>query len=270
MQAYPFMDLGKASMGTGRSFGENYLDAGKIEQVLGKEARAHFEQECQNHYAYFYGQSNVPAGYNHPLNDIYLQVMGLYGAPNASTAGSGNGWALLSFSPFVNGTWGWAPGSQGIHLGSGMLSSIASQHGIPSSAVTGRASNLLFNCAVYSLSKLLPNISKQILASELAAYTNEEGTSMLGIQLVALKFGLVLNAARISFGGLKGLHSPAIVHLNLGNGEGHYVAVTRVTGNWVTYIDNGVEKTLSVEDFSKLWTGYILASCPPTGPPQTY
>ncbi|OQX79476.1 MAG: hypothetical protein B6D56_07055, partial [Candidatus Omnitrophica bacterium 4484_70.1] len=55
------------------------------------------------------------------------------------------------------------------------------------------------------------------------------------------------------------LDEPFIAHLNINN-QGHFVLVTKVTDDTVTYIDNGKEKTVSREEFESLWSGYILAS----------
>ncbi|RLE37892.1 hypothetical protein DRJ17_05500, partial [Candidatus Woesearchaeota archaeon] len=114
-----------------------------------------------------------------------------------------------------------------------------------------------YNCAVLALSEIL-NISPDILAQDLAIYTQNGETSLYGIQQVAAEYGLDLSAVELTYQELASIEGPVIVHLNLENGAGHYVVVTQATAEEVTYIDNGVTKTASKEEFEALWSGYAL------------
>ncbi|MBI5389581.1 S8 family serine peptidase, partial [Candidatus Woesearchaeota archaeon] len=131
-----------------------------------------------------------------------------------------------------------------------------------------------YNCAVASLLQLFVEVSASISLSQLlsdllpvelvkalAPYTDEDGqTSMLGIQQVAAEYGLNLSAVRLVYKELQQLESPIIVHLDQKNGLGHYVVVFEVTDDTVSYIDKGVEKTVSKEEFLGQWTGFALVT----------
>jgi len=113
------------------------------------------------------------------------------------------------------------------------------------------------NCAAYALSVLL-DISPEILMEDLAPYTVEGAISMYGVLQVAKEYGLDLIGAKLTYRELMALSQPAIAHFDLGEAGGHYVVVMEATKDSVTYIDNGVEKTVSRGEFAQLWTGYIL------------
>ncbi|MDD4980038.1 MAG: SpvB/TcaC N-terminal domain-containing protein [Candidatus Omnitrophica bacterium] len=116
------------------------------------------------------------------------------------------------------------------------------------------------NCAVYALSQLLSNVNSAILAKSLALYTQDGQTSLYGIQQVAKEYGLDLYASQLSLTDLKNLNQPAIAHLDLGNGLGHYVVVTGIDVEGITYIDNSITKTVSLAEFTAQWIGYALTT----------
>ena len=117
----------------------------------------------------------------------------------------------------------------------------------------------IINCAVHSLSQLLPTVDPLALAEALQPYTREDKqTSLYGIQQVAAQYGLNLVAAKLTYEDLRQQQGSTIVHLDLGNGKGHFVVVTHATEDTVTYIDNGILRAASREEFESEWRGYGL------------
>ncbi|MCD6228731.1 MAG: hypothetical protein J7K17_04580, partial [Candidatus Omnitrophica bacterium] len=132
------------------------------------------------------------------------------------------------------------------------------QEGIPS-LLSLLFYNIDYNCAVLSLSRLLPAIPLKQLKEDLAPYTDERGyTSLYGIQVIAAKYGLNLNTVKLTYDELINLNSPFIAHLKIE--DGHYVVVEEIDENQVSLWDNGIKKTVSREEFESVWSGYILTS----------
>ncbi|MCD6583994.1 MAG: hypothetical protein J7K71_04860, partial [Candidatus Omnitrophica bacterium] len=122
-----------------------------------------------------------------------------------------------------------------------------------------------YNCAVNALYELLKEkgISKEEIAEYLALLEHSpplagEKTSLYALQKAAEHFGLDFKALKATYEALIDLDKPFIAHLNINN-QGHFVLVTKVTDDTVTYIDNGKEKTVSGEEFESLWSGYVLS-----------
>jgi hypothetical protein len=93
---------------------------------------------------------------------------------------------------------------------------------------------------------------------------NGQPTSILTLQDLASQFGLELTAGKTNVVGLQRVAKPVIAHFETvatrGEASGHYVVVTNVNEQQVTYVDGTTAETRSVswEDFNKLWTGFVL------------
>ena len=114
------------------------------------------------------------------------------------------------------------------------------------------------NCAASALSNLLPNSDSTAIGTLLDSYTNNGQTSMLGIQETASQLGLDLTGKKMSYDELQKQTSPVIAHLNLANGQGHYVDIIKTTSSAVSYLDGNTIKTVSRADFEGTWDGTIL------------
>jgi hypothetical protein len=119
------------------------------------------------------------------------------------------------------------------------------------------------NCAAYALQQILSNsnISLETLGKLLAPYTDSENrTSMFGVQQVASELGFDLSGVKITYEDLMKVingGSEAIVYFSAD--QGHWVTVTAATNETVSYMDNGVGKTVSKEEFLGFWKeGYAL------------
>ncbi|MFH0947514.1 MAG: cysteine peptidase family C39 domain-containing protein [Elusimicrobiota bacterium] len=94
--------------------------------------------------------------------------------------------------------------------------------------------------------------------------------SMFSIQKTAALYGVQLTGYSTDINGLAAAvgdvavgvsQHGVVVHLDLGNGIGHFVVVTSVRDGIVIYIDSdGSTKTVSQEEFQKQWTGNILST----------
>ncbi|HOW43197.1 MAG TPA: cysteine peptidase family C39 domain-containing protein [Candidatus Omnitrophota bacterium] len=116
-----------------------------------------------------------------------------------------------------------------------------------------------------SLTLFLPGVDSSILARNLEPYTQNGQTSMFGIQNVARQYGLDMYGTQMTYDQLTALNNPAIVHLDLGNGQGHYVTLIGANDSFVTYTDNNHVTRLSREIFEKEWTGFALTCDQPVG-----
>ncbi|MCX6813882.1 MAG: cysteine peptidase family C39 domain-containing protein, partial [Candidatus Azambacteria bacterium] len=90
--------------------------------------------------------------------------------------------------------------------------------------------------------------------------------SMFALKKVASLYGVVLEGQNVSFQDLSSLFtsSPQTQILTLVNSS-HFVVITSITKDTITYKDTGIGKdkqnesiTLSVKDFQKVWQGNIL------------
>ncbi|MFH1541284.1 MAG: cysteine peptidase family C39 domain-containing protein [Elusimicrobiota bacterium] len=88
--------------------------------------------------------------------------------------------------------------------------------------------------------------------------------SMFAIQKTAELHNVQLTGYSTDINGLQQAiagDSGVVVHLDLGNGMGHFVVVTSIKDGLVTYTDSdGKSKTASQEEFQKQWTGNILST----------
>jgi ATP-binding cassette subfamily B protein len=95
------------------------------------------------------------------------------------------------------------------------------------------------------------------------AGTDREGTNLFGLLQAAERLGFSAKAVRGEFGGLRDAPLPAIAHVKTESGYGHFMVLHRVRGERVVVADPacGVV-TLSREEFSQRWTGYLLLLTP--------
>jgi HlyB family type I secretion system ABC transporter len=95
------------------------------------------------------------------------------------------------------------------------------------------------------------------------AGTDRIGTNLLGLVEAAEKLGFSARAVKGDYQALPAAPLPAIAHVRTPEGLGHFVVLHKVTRNGVVVADpgRGVLKLVR-EDFSKLWTGYLLLLAP--------
>jgi ATP-binding cassette subfamily B protein len=95
------------------------------------------------------------------------------------------------------------------------------------------------------------------------AGTDRGGTNLVGLLRAAERLGFAAKGVKGPYEALAALPLPAIAHVQREDGPGHYVVLYRVRRNKVLVADpaNGI-RTLSREDFSKDWTGYLLLVVP--------
>lgn len=91
--------------------------------------------------------------------------------------------------------------------------------------------------------------------------------SMYSLNKVAKIKGLTLYSAKISFEELRETQKPLIAHVD----DNHYIVITKIENDKVTYLDPGIgetpeEVTTSVEEFQGIWKGYVLISEAPQNP----
>jgi len=144
------------------------------------------------------------------------------------------------------------PGQGGIGITPNADTAAFKLTGIPNAS--GSASTTDFNCAVQSMHVLLPDISEETLQTELAPYTTNNQTSLVGMEKVAQQHGLNYWAAQIDYSSMMG-NTPMVAHMS----DNHYVTVTQATPTDVTYIDNGTQVTESRTQFESQWSGNVLA-----------
>ncbi|RLI52792.1 MAG: hypothetical protein DRP09_17200, partial [Candidatus Thorarchaeota archaeon] len=150
---------------------------------------------------------------------------------------------------------------------SGSLIGNAFADDVYGAASTQGSNSNKYNCAVNALYGLARSEGKELTKDEIAEYltlfqgvspVSGTATSLAILKKTAEALGLNYTATRSSLEELARSGKPFIAHLNLASGEGHYVVVTKVEDNSVTYIDNGVKKVTSREEFEEMFSGYAL------------
>lgn len=92
------------------------------------------------------------------------------------------------------------------------------------------------------------------------------GTNLLGLVKAAEKNGFMAKAVLGPYDALPEVPLPAIAHVRTNEELGHFVVLHRVSPQRVIIADpaHGIE-TLSKEEFSKRWSGYLLLLTPGEG-----
>ncbi|HJS06319.1 MAG TPA: peptidase domain-containing ABC transporter [Pirellulales bacterium] len=95
------------------------------------------------------------------------------------------------------------------------------------------------------------------------AGTDRIGTNLLGLVQAAEKLSFSARAVKGDYAALPSAPLPAVAHVHTDEGLGHFVVLHKVTSKGVVVADpgRGVE-TLSRDEFSKKWTGYLLLLVP--------
>lgn len=95
------------------------------------------------------------------------------------------------------------------------------------------------------------------------AGTDKVGTNLLGLVQGAERIGFAAKAVKGSYEALLGAPLPAVAHIKTPEGYGHFIVLHQVSEQAVVVADpaKGIER-LSREEFSKLWTGYLLLMTP--------
>jgi ATP-binding cassette subfamily B protein len=94
--------------------------------------------------------------------------------------------------------------------------------------------------------------------------TDRIGTNLLALRDAAEKMGFSARGVQGPYDALRGIPLPAIAHVHLKDGLGHFIVVHRVRKDSVTIADpghTGVE-TLSRKAFCERWTGNLLLLVP--------
>jgi len=99
------------------------------------------------------------------------------------------------------------------------------------------------------------------------ASTNKKGTTLLGLREAAIKLGFLAKGVKASLEGLKDVPLPAIAHVMVhhdGHEIPHYMVIYGVTDKHVLVMDpaTGKEEKKTLEEFEKLFTGYLLILIP--------
>ena len=91
--------------------------------------------------------------------------------------------------------------------------------------------------------------------AELSAFSPETGTTMAGLYTAAQSKNLNPVGVKTSITDLQRLEMPVIAHVN----QDHFLVVTRIEENNVYCQDPvGLHGTLSLDEFEKIWGGYLL------------
>jgi ATP-binding cassette subfamily B protein len=95
------------------------------------------------------------------------------------------------------------------------------------------------------------------------AGTDRVGTNLLGIVQAAERIGFAAKAVKGAYEALAGVPMPAIVHVKNEEGLGHFVVLYRAGKKGVVIADpaRGLQK-LSRDEFSKIWSGYLVLLTP--------
>ena len=97
-----------------------------------------------------------------------------------------------------------------------------------------------------------------------AAGTNRQGTSLKGLIVACKKIGLDAKAVKATekiF--VPNFPVPFVAHINFKEGFSHFVVVYKISLKKIFIADPaGIKKTYKIEDFLKIWTGYIVMIAP--------
>jgi ATP-binding cassette subfamily B protein len=95
------------------------------------------------------------------------------------------------------------------------------------------------------------------------AGTDRVGTNLLGLVQAAERIGFAAKAVKGPYEALDQAPLPAVAHVKTADGFGHFIVLHRVGKQSVVIADpaSGIE-TLTREEFSRRWTGYLLLMTP--------
>ena len=120
-------------------------------------------------------------------------------------------------------------------------------------------------CGVAALATLANHYSWPVSYREIAKLVGAgpEGTSLLELARAAQSLGFTTQGLKGTYDAIADVSLPAIAHLRIRNGDGHFVVLQRWNPRAVVVADptRGI-RTLRRERFSKRWTGYLLTVSP--------
>ncbi|MDP8229785.1 MAG: cysteine peptidase family C39 domain-containing protein, partial [Candidatus Gorgyraea atricola] len=135
-----------------------------------------------------------------------------------------------------------------------------------------KSSTNVINCAVRALKNILQvggaevqeeHIARDAILTDVltGVITPENAKGELELSFYAMmkaaeKQDILLQGVHINIDQLKGISQPVIARL----GQDHFVIIQSATDTHVTYLDNGVEKTEDITEFSYKWDGNVLTS----------
>lgn len=95
------------------------------------------------------------------------------------------------------------------------------------------------------------------------AHTNQEGTSVLGLQTAAEKLGFLAKGAKGNLQSLLKIPTPAIAHI-VEKDLHHFVVIYKVQADKVKYMDpaDGEYHWEKLQDFEKKWSGVLVLLIP--------
>jgi ATP-binding cassette subfamily B protein len=99
------------------------------------------------------------------------------------------------------------------------------------------------------------------------AGTDRQGTNLLGLLQAAQALGFAAKGVKGTYADLPQAPLPAIAHVRTDEGLGHFVVLYQVGAGSVVVGDPARGgRRLSRDEFSRLWTGFLLLLAPPEAP----
>lgn len=119
------------------------------------------------------------------------------------------------------------------------------------------AACLVSVCAYYGLHMAVSRIRQLVR-------TDQNGTSVLGIVEGAIELGLDAKGIRAAFESLELTTFPSIVHVIIDQKASHFMVLMKLNARGVLVMDpaEGRLKTISKEEFKKIWSGILVLMQP--------
>jgi ATP-binding cassette subfamily B protein len=125
------------------------------------------------------------------------------------------------------------------------------------------------DCGAACLASISEHYKLSLPISRIRQYanTNQKGTTLLGLREAATKLDFIAKGVKASIESLEDIPLPAIAHVMIKLEEHefpHYMVIYKVTKNYVKVMDpaSGKLEKKSIEDFKKIFTGYMLILIP--------
>jgi ATP-binding cassette subfamily B protein len=108
------------------------------------------------------------------------------------------------------------------------------------------------------------NLKLSIAAIRQMAGTDKKGTNVLGMVTAAEKLGFVAKGVKGNRESLCKIPLPTIVHVIMQNTVSHFLVIYKVKKDSIEYMDPGDGRMhkVSMDDFCKIWTGYLILIMP--------
>jgi ABC-type bacteriocin/lantibiotic exporters, contain an N-terminal double-glycine peptidase domain len=108
------------------------------------------------------------------------------------------------------------------------------------------------------------NLQLSIAKIRQIAGTDRKGTTVLGIVTAAEKLGFAAKGVKGNRDSLNKIPIPTIAHVIIDNKLTHYLVIYKVKKDTIEYMDpaDGRMHKVSIEEFCKIWTGYLILIMP--------